>query len=93
MAKLNKSNIIAKMAFEADISIEEATRAFNAMVSIFGSEIRNGNAISLVGFGTFKPKIVPARGWVIPATGMKTKLPKVRTLSFKPGKILQQAVG
>ena len=53
---------------------------------------RNGNKVSLVGFGTFSVARRAARNGKNPATGAAIKIPAANVPKFKAGKKLKEAV-
>lgn len=90
---MNKSQLIEKMAHEAEISKSAATKALDAfMASIAESVLKNGDDVSLVGFGTFKVANRSARTGRNPQTGEKIEIKASRSVSFKPGKALKESV-
>jgi DNA-binding protein HU-beta len=89
---MNKSELIERMAESADISKAAAMRAYEGMVEAIGEALRNGETVSLVGFGTFVVKERRARTGRNPKTGASIEIAASRTPSFKAGKTLKDAV-
>jgi DNA-binding protein HU-beta len=89
---MNKGELIEAMADSADISKAAASRAFEGMVAAITEALKEGDQVSLVGFGTFQVKERGARTGRNPQTGAAIDIPASRTPSFKAGKALKDAV-
>ena len=50
---MNKAEMIDQIAQSAEISKSAAERAIDAMVSAIKTSLKKGDAVTLVGFGTF----------------------------------------
>jgi DNA-binding protein HU-beta len=51
---VNKTELIEHIAADADISKAAATRALESALETITSALKKGDAVSLVGFGTFE---------------------------------------
>jgi DNA-binding protein HU-beta len=89
---VNKTELIEHIAKHADISKAAATRALEATISAVKSSLKKGNAVSLVGFGTFDVAKRLARTGRNPRTGAAIKIKAARVPKFRPGKALKDAV-
>ncbi|MGQ9659439.1 MAG: HU family DNA-binding protein [Thermochromatium sp.] len=89
---MNKSELIEKMAEAADISKAAAGRALDAFTDSIAVALKQGDTVSLVGFGTFSLKERAARTGRNPQTGAIIEIKASKTPSFKPGKALKEAV-
>ncbi|MDZ5605296.1 HU family DNA-binding protein [Pseudomonas sp. RP23018S] len=89
---MNKSELIASLAERADVSKGKATALLEAFQDIVGEELREKREVVLVGFGTFKVKESAARVGRNPSTGEQIQIGAKTTASFKPGKVLNEAV-
>jgi DNA-binding protein HU-beta len=89
---MNKSELIQSVAESADISKAAADRAIKAMLDTVTEAMKSGDAITLVGFGTFSVRERAARTGRNPRTGDTIKIPASKTPVFKPGKALKDAV-
>lgn len=87
---MNKSELVAKIAADADLKKGEAEKFLDAFVATVKEVIAAGDKIQLVGFGTFEAKERGAREGVNPATGEKISIPACKVPSFKPGKGLKE---
>lgn len=89
---MNKSELIDAIAEEADLSKASAGRALDAAIDAITGSLKNGDAVSLVGFGTFSVKHRAARQGRNPQTGETIKISAANVPSFKAGKALKDAV-
>lgn len=89
---MNKSEFIEAVAQNADIPKSTASKAVDAMVDVIGDTLRQGDQVSLVGFGTFLTRKREARQGRNPQTGEKINIKASRVPSFKAGKALKDAV-
>ena len=49
------------------------------------NELKAGNNVQLIGFGTFAVKEIPAHEGLNPAKGVKIQIPAKKTCKFKAG--------
>ena len=89
---MNKTELIAAIAAKAEISKKDADKALAAFVDTVVAELKAGEKIQLVGFGTFEVRERAAREGVNPATGAKIKIAASKNPVFKAGKALKEAV-
>ncbi|EXJ13681.1 HU family DNA-binding protein [Imhoffiella purpurea] len=89
---MNKSELIEKMADAADISKSAAARALDAFTDEVAIALKNGDTVSLIGFGTFAVKERAARTGRNPQTGATIEIKASKNPSFKAGKALKDAV-
>ncbi len=89
---MNKADFIGAVANEAELSKAEAARAVDAVIDVIKKALKNGETISLVGFGTFQVRERAAREGRNPRTGDTIKIDASKIPSFKAGKALKDAV-
>ena len=89
---MNKGDLIEAVADSADLSRADATRAVDAVVDSITRTLRNGDSVSLVGFGTFSVKRRNARTGRNPRTGEPIQIAASNVPGFKAGKGLKDAV-
>lgn len=89
---MNKSELIDVVAASADISKTEATRAVDAMLDSITGALKNGDQVTLVGFGTFSIKQRAARTGRNPRTGEAIAIKAAKIPTFKAGKALKDSV-
>jgi DNA-binding protein HU-beta len=89
---VNKSELIEHIAQQAEISKLAAERAVDALVGAVKSNLRKGQAVTLVGFGTFYPGERKARSGRNPKTGAALQIAAARVPRFRAGKALKDAI-
>ena len=89
---MNKAEMIAAIAQEAEFSKKDAEKALTAFMGIVTKELQKGEKVSLVGFGTFEVSKRAAREGRNPATNKTIKIPASKAPKFKAGKALKEAV-
>ena len=89
---VNKSELIDAMAAGADISKASAGRALDSALDAVTGALKNGDQVSLVGFGTYSVKHRAARAGRNPQTGAEIQIKAANVPSFKAGKALKDAV-
>ena len=89
---MNKSELIEAITAEADLSKAAAGRALDAVISAVTGALKDGESVSLVGFGTFSVKARAARTGRNPQTGAAIQIAAANVPSFKAGKALKDAV-
>ncbi|GAA3533413.1 DNA-binding protein HU-beta [Zobellella aerophila] len=89
---VNKSQLIDKIAEGADITKASAGRALDAVVEAITESLKEGDQVSLVGFGTFAVRERAARTGRNPQTGAAIEIAAAKTPAFKAGKALKDAV-
>ena len=89
---MNKQELIAKIAKDTGSSKAGAAAAVESLIDGITKSLKKGDAITFVGFGTFKTSQRKARMARNPQTGAPIKIPKRRVVRFTAGKSLKQAV-
>ena len=89
---MNKTELIDRIAMNADISKAVAGRALEATMLAIQTTLRKGGAVTLVGFGTFSVGKRAARTGRNPRTGAAVKIKASKVPKFKAGKALKDAV-
>jgi DNA-binding protein HU-beta len=89
---MNKSDLIEAMAEAGDISKTAAARALDALTDAIAVALKNGDTVSLIGFGTFSVKERAARTGRNPQTGASIEIAASKTPGFKAGKALKDAI-
>lgn len=89
---MNKAELIDAVAEDSDLSKAAATRALDAMVAAVTKALKNGDQVSLIGFGTFVVRERSGRTGRNPRTGETINIPAAKVPAFKPGKALKDAV-
>jgi len=89
---MNKTELIDAMADAADISKAAAGRALDGMVQAITTALKNGDQVSIVGFGSFSVRERAARTGRNPQTGETIQIAASKNPAFKAGKALKDAV-
>ena len=89
---MNKTELVAAVAEQADISKKDAEKALKAFVDVVTEEMKKGEKVQLVGFGTFEVSERAAREGRNPQTGKTMKIEDCKAPKFKAGKALKDAV-
>jgi len=89
---MTKQDLIAKIAKDTGSSKVGAAAALQSMIEGITKSLKKGDAITFVGFGTFKTAQRKARTARNPQTGAAIKIPKRRVVRFSVGKALKDAV-
>jgi len=89
---LNKQELIAKIVKETRVSKALAARMVAATLRTITTSLKKGDAVTLVGFGTFKTAVRKARKGRNPLTGGSIKIPRRKTVRFSAGKALKTAI-
>ena len=74
---MNKAELVAAMAEQADLSKKDAEKALKAFTDVVAEQLKKGDKIQLVGFGTFEVSERAAREGRNPQTGKAMKLLKL----------------
>ena len=89
---MNKTELVAAMAEKAQLSKKDAEAALKAFTDVVAEELKKGEKIQLVGFGTFEVTERAAREGRNPQTGKTMKIEASKAPKFKAGKALKDAV-
>jgi DNA-binding protein HU-beta len=89
---MNKQELIEKIAKETGVTKTSAAAALESALDGIKRSLKKGDAITFVGFGTFKTSVRKARTARNPQTGAAIKIPKRRVVRFTAGKALKEAV-
>ena len=88
---MNKGDLINEVAKVVGTK-KEAQEAVDCVFSSITKALKKGDAVTLVGFGTFKVTKRKARKGRNPQTGEEIKIKASKTPKFTPGKSLKEAV-
>ena len=89
---MNKTELVAAMAEKAGLSKKDAEAALKAFTETVAEELKKGEKIALVGFGTFEVSERAAREGRNPQTGETMKIAASKAPKFKAGKALKDSV-
>lgn len=89
---MNKTELVAAIAEKTGLSKKDSEKAVKAFTEVVSEELKKGEKIQLVGFGTFEVADRPAREGRNPRTGETMPIPASKAPKFKAGKALKDAV-
>lgn len=89
---MNKAELISAVAAEAGLSKIDAKRAVEAFVSAVTGALKEGDKVSLVGFGTFSVSERSARTGINPSTKATITIAAKKVAKFKAGAELADAI-
>jgi Bacterial nucleoid DNA-binding protein len=89
---MNKAELIDAIANSADLSKASAARALDATLESITKTLKKGEAVTMVGFGTFTVRKRAARMGRNPRTGESIKIKASKVPGFKAGKALKDAI-
>ena len=89
---MNRTELVAAMAEKTQLSKKDAEAALKAFVDVVSEEMKKGEKLQLVGFGTFEVSERAAREGRNPQTGETMTIAASKTPKFKAGKALKDLV-
>lgn len=89
---MNKSELVEAVASQLGESKASAARAVDAVVGCITTGLKDQEAVTIVGFGTFSKKNRPARMGRNPTTGEPIKIKPSTTVGFKPSQGLKESL-
>ena len=89
---MNKADLIARIAEDAELSKKSAEAALNAFVGAVEVALKKGDKVQLVGFGSFEVRKRAARKGRNPQTKEEIKIPASKAPVFRAGKALKDLV-
>ena len=89
---MNKAELINAVAASADCSTKDAEAVITAALDTITAALKDGDKVTLVGFGTFEVRERPERKGRNPQTGAEITIEASKLPAFKAGKALKDAV-
>lgn len=89
---MTKVELIRQIADKAGIKQKDAEKAVNAFTEAVTEALKNGDKVTLVGFGTFEVSERAARTGRNPQTGEPVEIAASKLPKFKAGKALKDAI-
>ena len=89
---MNKTELVAAIAEKTELSKKDAEKALKAFTDVVAEELKKGEKIQLVGFGTFEAAERPARTGRNPMTGKTIEIAASKSPKFKAGKALKDSL-
>ena len=89
---MNKTELVAEIAEKANTSKKETEVVLRAFTDVVTEQLKKGEKIQLVGFGTFEVSERSARTGRNPQTGEEMQIAASKAPKFKAGKALKDAI-
>ena len=89
---MNKTELVAAMAEKTELSKKDAEKALKAFTDVVAEELKKGEKVQLVGFGTFEVAEREAREGRNPRTGETMTIAASKSPKFKAGKALKDSI-
>lgn len=89
---LTKSRIVEGVRAATGLPRTESSDLVEALVDVLKDALEQGESIKISGFGSFLVRTKSARLGRNPQTGESITLPRRRVLTFKPSRLLRDAM-
>jgi DNA-binding protein HU-beta len=89
---MTKAEFVTKVAKELEITKKAANAALDCTLSSIMEAVRAGDAVTFIGFGSFKMVERAAREGRNPTTGKKLKIPAKKAVKFTAGKAFKESL-
>lgn len=89
---MNKQELIDAVAAGAGVSKNEASKTVQAALDVITEAVSRGEAVQLIGFGTFSRGQRAARTGRNPTTGAEIAIAAANTVKFTAGKAFKDVV-
>ena len=89
---MNKQDLVGRIVKDTGATKTQASRIVAVFLATVTRALKKGEAVTFVGFGTFKTSIRKARTGRNPLTGGTIRIPKRKAVRFSAGKALKKAV-
>ena len=89
---MTKTDLVDSVAAKAGMTKKDSARAVDAVFDTIKEQLKTGDKVQLVGFGSFEVKQREARVGRNPKTMEEIRIPARRVPVFRPGKELKETV-
>lgn len=89
---MNKTELIAAIAADTNLSKTDAGRAFDSALENLSRALARGESVQLIGFGTFAVASRAERTGRNPSTGEQMTIKASKAPKFTAGRVLKDAV-
>ncbi|MDR3175089.1 MAG: HU family DNA-binding protein [Desulfovibrio sp.] len=88
---MTKPEFVKALKEKAGLSSNaQAEAAYDSLFAILADALKKGDAVSIMGFGSFKTVSRAARKGRNPQTGKEISIPAHKAVKFTPGKALKE---
>jgi DNA-binding protein HU-beta len=90
---MTKAELVKNLKEKTSLAtLAQAEAAYDALFAILAGTLKNGDAVSISGFGSFKVVERKARKGRNPRTGEEIQIPASKAVKFTPGKALKESL-
>ena len=89
---MNKAELIESVAKASQLTKVDVELALNSALDVIKKNVKKGEDVTLIGFGTFTRSKRKARTGRNPQTGKEIKIPAMTVPKFRPGREFKDAV-
>jgi DNA-binding protein HU-beta len=89
---MTKTDLITQVAEQTSLTKKDSTAAIDAVFASITAALAQGDGLTLTGFGSFAIAERAAREGRNPKTGEKMAIAASKSVKFKPGKLLKDAL-
>lgn len=89
---MNKTELIAAIANKTELTKKDTEKVLKAFTDVVAEELKKGEKVQLVGFGTFEVSERAAREGRNPQTGETMTIAASKAPKFKAGKALKDII-
>lgn len=89
---MNKSELVAAIAAESNLSKKDSEKALKAFIDVVTEELKKGEKVTLVGFGTFEVSERKERQGINPKTKEAITISASKSPKFKAGASLKNVI-
>jgi DNA-binding protein HU-beta len=89
---MKKAELISAVAEKTGLSKKDAQAAIDATIETIEEALKEGKKVSFIGFGSFEVVTRAPRVARVPGTGKEVKVPETKSVKFKVGKKLKEAL-
>ncbi|UFS71974.1 HU family DNA-binding protein [Geomonas sp. RF6] len=89
---MTKAELVDAVAKSANLSKGAAEKAVGAFINSVSEALKNGDRVTLVGFGSFEVSDRQARTGRNPQTGSEINIAAAKVPKFRPGKALKDSI-
>ena len=90
MEKLNKKELIDRVAERAHLSKRDAKESIDAFIDLITESLDKGMEVNITNFGVFTPKVRTCREGTDPKTHKRIVIPGKKTVQFRLSKTYKE---
>ena len=86
---MNKTELVAAISEKTELTKKDSEKALKALIDVVAEELKKGEKVQLIGFGSFEVRDRAARTGKNPLTGEEMNIPAAKVPAFKAGRALK----